>query len=675
VLKGPQSLSLKIILPISAILVVVFGCEAAWQWRARNAELTDSLNLHAQETSAVVESTLRHAMLAADLEAIDSMMTGLGRLNGVKRLFVVDRSGKVFRSSDPTMTGKVEQSAIVQRALKSNGNISELTTGVDNRPFVVGVTAVRAQAGCAQCHRDVKVGEPIGYLALERWATKESDALQASQLRGIAVSVAVVLLLGFALSFVARQITKPLASITKAAARIAQGDIDQEVTDRSNDELGRLADSFRSMITYIREVAQGADALSKGDARSKLSPKSDKDVLTKSFIQLQTTIRDLTAEANKLAEWARDGDLNRRGNEKRFDGAFRDLVQGMNQMVEAVSKPINESTLVLQRVAKRDVSARMQGSYKGQYATIKDALNTATQNLDNALADVSVASEQVAAASAQIETGNQSLAAAASQQAGSLEEVSGALNEMAAKAKQNTFNASEARSISGDVRVAAERGAEHMGSLSQAMNRIKASADSTARVVKTIEEIAFQTNLLALNASVEAARAGDAGKGFAVVADEVRNLAIRSAEAAKNTALLIEESVRNADGGVQLNQLVITDLQDINSQVRKVTGVMAEIVQASEQQSRGVEQINAAVAQMNHGVQRTAANSEETASATTELTSQAQALQDMVGTFTISPPAASSGPAKKKSAPISSRLPSDWQPAYVAPPNRFGRIR
>jgi methyl-accepting chemotaxis protein len=174
-----------------------------------------------------------------------------------------------------------------------------------------------------------------------------------------------------------------------------------------------------------------------------------------------------------------------------------------------------------------------------------------------------------------------------------------------------------------------------MQKLSAAMDAIKKSADATAKIVKTIDEIAFQTNLLALNAAVEAARAGDAGKGFAVVAEEVRNLAMRSAEAAKNTANLIEESVRNADGGVQINEDVSRNLQEIRDQIKKVSDVMAEIAAASEQQSQGVDQITTAVEQMNTVTQQTAANAEESASAAQELSAQAEEMLGMVSHFKL----------------------------------------
>jgi methyl-accepting chemotaxis protein len=174
-----------------------------------------------------------------------------------------------------------------------------------------------------------------------------------------------------------------------------------------------------------------------------------------------------------------------------------------------------------------------------------------------------------------------------------------------------------------------------MKRLSEVIIQIKASTDATARIVKTIDEIAFQTNLLALNAAVEAARAGDSGRGFAVVAEEVRNLAMRSAEASKNTAGLIEQSLRNAEAGVSVNQAVVSDLSEIHARIARINQVMCDLASASDQQKTGIEQIKAAVEQMNLVTQQTAASAEQSASAAQELSGQAGELTRMVSSFRL----------------------------------------
>ena len=201
--------------------------------------------------------------------------------------------------------------------------------------------------------------------------------------------------------------------------------------------------------------------------------------------------------------------------------------------------------------------------------------------------------------------------------------------------RQNAANAQEARGLAESTRTSTTQGVEHMHRLSSAIEKIKQSSDATAKIVKTIDEIAFQTNLLALNAAVEAARAGDAGKGFAVVAEEVRNLAMRSAEAAKTTAQLIEDAVKNAEGGVTLNAEVLGKLTEISEKIVKVGTVMTEIAAASDQQRQGVDQISTAVEQMNGVTQQAAANSEESAATAAELNSQADQMRGMVEQFTL----------------------------------------
>jgi methyl-accepting chemotaxis protein len=239
-------------------------------------------------------------------------------------------------------------------------------------------------------------------------------------------------------------------------------------------------------------------------------------------------------------------------------------------------------------------------------------------------------SDQVNSAAGQVSGSSQAMAEGASEQASSLEEVSASLEEMAAMTRQNADNAATANGMAAEARTAVERGQEAMQRLGSAMQQIKGSADQTAKIIKTIDEIAFQTNLLALNAAVEAARAGDAGKGFAVVAEEVRNLAQRSAEAAKNTATLIEGAQKNADGGVNVSNEVAQILSQIVTTVGKVTQLISEVSSASKEQAQGIDQVTQAVTQMDQVTQSNAANAEESASASEELAAQAKELNEMI---------------------------------------------
>ncbi|MCO6438296.1 MAG: cache domain-containing protein [Phycisphaerae bacterium] len=238
--------------------------------------------------------------------------------------------------------------------------------------------------------------------------------------------------------------------------------------------------------------------------------------------------------------------------------------------------------------------------------------------------------DQVNDAAGQVAGASQQLAEGASEQASSLEETSSALEEMAAMTRTNAASAREANELSAQARNAADEGDRTMGKLNSAMTSIDESSSQISKIIKVIEEIAFQTNLLALNAAVEAARAGEHGKGFAVVADEVRNLAQRAAQAARETTSLIEDSVGRVREGTQVANEVTRSLGAITGDVAKVSELINGIATASDEQSRGVDQINTAVSQMDKVTQQNASGAEESASAAEELAAQAEAVRSMV---------------------------------------------
>jgi methyl-accepting chemotaxis protein len=253
-----------------------------------------------------------------------------------------------------------------------------------------------------------------------------------------------------------------------------------------------------------------------------------------------------------------------------------------------------------------------------------------TRPLRAVILELSSGADQTSSASNQVASASQTLAEGSSEQAASLEETSSSLEEMSSMTRRNAESADKANVLAQQTRAAADNGATDMEAMTTAMEAIKTSSADIAKIIKTIDEIAFQTNILALNAAVEAARAGEAGMGFAVVADEVRNLAQRSAQAAKETAAKIEGAISKTELGVNLSGKVAQGLQEIVTKVRSVNELIAEVAAASKEQDQGIGQINTAVSQMDKVTQSAAATAEESASASEELNAQAASLKEAV---------------------------------------------
>jgi methyl-accepting chemotaxis protein len=324
-----------------------------------------------------------------------------------------------------------------------------------------------------------------------------------------------------------------------------------------------------------------------------------------------------------------------------------------------------------QRANALSVALILFGTVLGIVVAIVTTLSI-TRPIHRVIKSMTSGAEQVSSASTQVSSASQSLAQGASEQASSLEETSSSLEEMASMTRQNADNANQANVVAKEASEHAEAGVDSMKRMSEAIDRIKNSASETAKIIKTIDEIAFQTNLLALNAAVEAARAGEAGKGFAVVAEEVRNLARRSAEAAKNTADLIEGAQKNAEAGVNVTAEVAKNLGGIKDSAGKVATLIAEIAAASKEQSQGIDQVNTAVAEMDKVVQQNAANAEESSSASEELSSQAQELNAMVADLVaiVGGSSADHAPAKTPKAATNGNGQKYVAPKVTAPVKR-----
>jgi len=253
-----------------------------------------------------------------------------------------------------------------------------------------------------------------------------------------------------------------------------------------------------------------------------------------------------------------------------------------------------------------------------------------TKPMGHIIRGMNEGADRVAITSGQVSAASHSLAQGSSEQAASIEETSSSLEEMSSMTRQNAENAMQADNLMKETNQVVKKANADMGNLTSSMEEISVASQETSKIVKTIDEIAFQTNLLALNAAVEAARAGEAGAGFAVVADEVRNLALRSAEAAKSTADLIEGTVKKIGGGVELVTTASDAFSEVATSAGKVGSLVGEIAAASSEQAQGIEQVNIAVNEMDKITQQTAASAEESASASEVMNAQAEQMKELV---------------------------------------------
>ncbi|MDR1728574.1 MAG: methyl-accepting chemotaxis protein [Acidobacteriota bacterium] len=341
--------------------------------------------------------------------------------------------------------------------------------------------------------------------------------------------------------------------------------------------------------------------------------------------------RSITVPIKKVLGMATEivkGDFSVRITEDRKD-ELGVLIQNFDSIAETLGAAAGVAEEIAKGNLDVDVPVR---SEKDQFGR---ALKSMTETLNGILEQVQTAGNQIAGGSTQVSDSSQSLSQGATEQASSLEQITSSMTEISAQTKQNAENAAQANQLSTQARSAAEKGNEQMKEMMAAMDDINASGQNISKIIKVIDEIAFQTNLLALNAAVEAARAGQHGKGFAVVAEEVRNLAARSAQAARETADLIEGSVGKAEHGVDIAKRTAAALSEIVTGITKTTDLVAEIAAASNEQSQGIGQINQGLSQIESVTQQNTANAEESAAASEELASQAQHLRKLLNRFKL----------------------------------------
>lgn len=312
-----------------------------------------------------------------------------------------------------------------------------------------------------------------------------------------------------------------------------------------------------------------------------------------------------------------------------------EMATALNHLVESQNIAFNSIYEVMSGVEVGDLSKQILDDMEGAFDDLKNKVNTSVQMLSGTVHNVSQVTDQVELGAKELSQVSTEISNNTSSMAATLEEISTSMVEIENKIKSNTQNSIDAQGISGETISLVSRGNEQMKEMVQSMDEINETSMNVSKIIKVIDDIAFQTNLLALNAAVEAARAGSYGKGFAVVADEVRNLASRSAEAARDTSQLIENSINQVKTGVNNAEKTEEMLNSITESVEKSAGLVGDIARDSQEQSEGITEINKGISQINDMVQKNAAISEETAASSNDLAGQASSLKEEFSRFRL----------------------------------------
>jgi methyl-accepting chemotaxis protein len=578
----------------------------------------------------------------------------------------------------------------------------------------------------AAVHGMEDASEALNKAALAR-VSSAADSLAATRTRSstLQIGIAVLcLLLGAAMCVIStRSITLPLGRAIEIARAVAGGKLDNQIDASGHDETAQVLSALKTMQDALLENELNAkgqiSAINKAQAVVEYNLDGSVRVANENFLKLfgyqldevqgqhdslfvdaaGRASADYRALWDKLRRGEFDAGLHKRvakgGREVFVQATYSPIMDlagkpykiveyaaDMTEQVrmkEALDEAVRETRSVVQGAIDGQLTQRIQAAGKsGQIEALSVSVNELLESMMTLVAEIKIAAGEVQSGAQEISKGNLNLSQRTEEGASSLEETASSMEEMTSTVKMTADNAAQARQLAVAARQQAEKGSTVVGSAVAAMSEINQSSRKIADIIGVIDEIAFQTNLLALNAAVEAARAGEQGRGFAVVASEVRNLAGRSATAAKEIKALIMDSVSKVEEGSKLVDQSGKSLDDIGAAVKRVTDVVAEIAEASQEQASGIEQVNKAVMQMDEMTQQNAALVEEASAASEAILGRATHLAQSVAHYVVAAhtapatarPASAVAPARATPAARPQRLAAAARPAptRMAPP-------